>query len=149
MEQDKWDGKTVVVQEIWGLGGELWLKSAVGSYPTFKLKRADDFAGNVLPTAARYEVTFEPGCMVETWRSVWLLRVEDVPGRTEDSLPCQRLEGFMPVIFDGQPRVDRVQMVYQDAGQGDAAQDLVTISLAFGDGGIQPNEDGGGSGPPH
>jgi hypothetical protein len=65
-----------------------------------------------------------------------------------------RLEGYMSVIYPDVPRVDRVQMTYlpgavlNEAGPNG---DLVYVHFSFADanGAFVPNEDGGGTGPPH
>jgi hypothetical protein len=65
-----------------------------------------------------------------------------------------RLEGYMSVIYPDVPRVDRVQMTYLPGAVLNTAGlngDLVYVHFSFADanGAFVPNEDGGGTGPPH
>lgn len=176
---DKWE-REVVIERHFG-PGDIWLSIPGGKSAVFRLNRADTLPEGGTSKLPRYEVSYQDTNMNEVWRGVWLIAVGSVtPPAVADLRPwdhndqtivdeyneklgllhhdllareCSwtRLEGFMPVLYKDQPRVDRVRMVLLNNAvthPDGTKTDLVLISLAFADG-PDTKENGGASGPPH
>jgi hypothetical protein len=177
----KWENMAVTITYTEGDGGKINFDAAAIQPPDFRFRGVYlplKSGGSIL---SHYVVEFNTGYMVDWWSGVHLFPLGTNPPPAIGPLPpydnslqtmlayrnallpirtvlsqvnnsCERLEGYMGVIFPNVPCVDRVQVVYIKgaiAHSDKTTSDLVHVYFSYADDRYQPRENGGGTGPPH